>query len=279
MIFYLLTWLLILATSNSFAEEHFNVVLIGDSLIGRASRDYGLLEKIQANLQGKDVSLYGYGPNGAMIADIKNYLDQVLEDLKPDAVILFWDSDCSDVEEKDMTAEQIVHLRGNYTANLIHVVKTIKRSGAFFAALAGPEILGEGIVGKPSKWYAKTPMLNDYREINKDVARAENVEYVDVRQAFLDKIPAVWVINSGLLTKDGEHENERGTQIVADMFSEVLGRWLATNPSPRNIFANKQALGSLDYYYVDVDKDVTSKEATLNELLLAGDRLRTLDLK
>ena len=40
--------------------------------------------------------------------------------------------------------EQIVHLRGNYTANLKHVVKTIKRSGAFLAGLAGPEILGEG---------------------------------------------------------------------------------------------------------------------------------------
>ena len=37
-------------------------------------------------------------------------------------------------------------MRGNYTANLIHVVKTIKKSGAFFAALAGPEILGEGTI-------------------------------------------------------------------------------------------------------------------------------------
>ncbi len=59
------------------------------------------------------------------------------------------------------------------------------------------------------------------------------VKYIDIRQAFLNA-EGFWgkIINSGYLTKDGEHENERGTQIVANKFAEVLKGWLKSKTSP-----------------------------------------------
>lgn len=53
-----------------------------------------------------------------------------------------------------------------------------------------------------------------------------SVPYIDMRQAFVDSIPSYWIYYKGYVTEDGEHENERGTQIVADLIATELNTWL-----------------------------------------------------
>lgn len=69
-------------------------------------------------------------------------------------------------------------------------------------------------------------MLEDYKLINKDVVSSFNIPYIDVRQAFLDYIPKFQLCYSLCVTFDGEHENERGTIIVAKLFATNLSKWL-----------------------------------------------------
>ena len=128
----------------------------------------------------------------------------------------------SDVNEHAMTKSEIVELRANYVKTLNEVSKSVLDSGAFYA-IAGPEILGEGSLFLPRRFWNKIPMLDDYRTMNKAVAAAFNI---DIRQAFLDAIPSIWLLHAGYVTVDGEHENERGTQIVADKLAAALLPWL-----------------------------------------------------
>lgn len=138
----------------------------------------------------------------------------------PDGVILFWDSDVSNYDESTMTDEDVKELRYNYTLNLISVTQEILSSGSLLA-ISGPEVLGEGINE------IKSSMLNDYREINKQVAADYKLPYIDMRQAFLDDCPDDWSIYGHYDTEDGEHPNDRGTDIEADLFAKQSNEWLA----------------------------------------------------
>lgn len=184
--------------SISDKSESFNVALIGDSLIHRPVDDYNLLGKITNLLPSYNLNFSVYAQNGAKILDIKEKQLFTALAQKPDAILLFWDSDCSDVDETNMTTDEKSLLRATYSANLDFVVRHIVASGAYFA-LGGPEILGEGPVGMPDRFKHKSGMLNDYRDMNKAVAGKYNIRYMDIRQAFLDAIPSYQVFVSGTL--------------------------------------------------------------------------------
>ena len=125
-----------------------------------------------------------------------------------------------------MSASKVHKMRAHYNATLRAVMRSILETGAYFA-MAGPEILGESdYYPLPTRYLNKIKMLDDYRAINKAMAREFNVSYIDVRQAFVDAIPPYWHFYSGYVTVDGEHENERGTQIVAELFAANLLPWL-----------------------------------------------------
>lgn len=197
-----------------------NVALIGDSLISRAYRDFDLTGKVEALLPDYKLTFSNYAFSGARILDVKtSQIDQALE-TNPDIVLLFWDSDCSDVNERNMTLLQTHELRKSYTSNLEYVIKAVLNTGAYIA-VGGPEVLGEGPI-KPRRFWGKNPMLDDYRQINIDVTNSLKVYYMDIRQAFLDIIPFWWLFNSKYLTVDGEHENSRGTEIVASFFADAI---------------------------------------------------------
>ena len=72
----------------------------------------------------------------------------------------------------------------------------------------------------------KQEMLEDYKAVNVEVAASFKIPYIDVRQALLDYIPSWQLCYSLCVTFDGEHENERGTIIVAKLFAESLSNWL-----------------------------------------------------
>lgn len=92
-------------------------------------------------------------------------------------------------------------------------------------------MLGEGIrlfAPNSDRFFKKENMLNAYNIMNEDVANSLNIPFIDVRKAFLAKIPFYQLCYKNCVTADGEHENNRGTIIVAKLFSDVLSKWLTS---------------------------------------------------
>lgn len=97
-------------------------------------------------------------------------------------------------------------------------------------AVGGPGVLGEGgmlFAPNEGRFKNKEPMLEAYGTINKEAALRVGVPYIDIRQAFLDYIPSYQLCYSRCVTIDGEHENERGTVILARLFALSLSKWLS----------------------------------------------------
>ena len=49
--------------------------------------------------------------------------------MNPDAVLILWDSDCSDVDEDDLNIKDKLILRSAYQNNLISVIDTLVKTG------------------------------------------------------------------------------------------------------------------------------------------------------
>jgi len=224
------------ATLKSINDNNLiNIALLGDSLIGVPWDRYDLKGKLTEQISG-NVNLCSYGVGGSKIDDILKRVDSVLTECKPQYVILFWDSDCSDINESVMTSEQITELRNKYKDNVLEVCSRILKFGAGLA-VAGPELLGEGqiMIGIPPRfynkvckiisvslplpsllslpllpsftiiitdYYHKTGMLEAYKKMNQEVASSISAPYIDVREAFLDATK-YWPLGLGLVTRDG----------------------------------------------------------------------------
>lgn len=144
-----------------------------------------------------------------------------------------------------MSIYEVGQLRQSYVETLKQVVEEVQLKGVYLA-VAGPCILGEGFLLKPKKFWFKNPVLNAYRDINRgkynywsvttattiysqftlDVCKTREVYYMDIRQAFIDTIPCCWCPNAFYLTVDGEHFNNRGTQIEANLFADAIKNFI-----------------------------------------------------
>jgi hypothetical protein len=94
-------------------------------------------------------------------------------------------------------------------------------------------ILGEGMkVFAPhsERFIKKEGPLKIYNKMNENVAADLGIPFIDVRKVFLKKIPFYQLCYKHCVTYDGEHENDRGTIILAKMFSDVVSAWLTTSP-------------------------------------------------
>jgi hypothetical protein len=206
--------------------------MIGDSLFNRPINEHNLIGKLNA-LIDYPLKFVNQAHNGAKIHDVLNNLPSVVA-TNPDAYMLYWDSDNSDISEAGMTADQVKELRGTYVANLQKVIDMIKSQGKYLV-VSGPEVLGEGPLGMPQRFWGKVDMLNEYRDMVAATCKQNNIDYIDMRSIFLQ---APWygkIISCCYYTLDGEHENERGTALVASEFAKVINsKWIPTLPQPNS---------------------------------------------
>ena len=171
------------------------------------------------------------------IAMIRPRVSPALQQYNPHAVILYWDSDISNIDESSMSNAAIASLRKNYTDNVFYVINEVLTfktlSGVTpVMALAGPGLLGEAGVGLPSEFYNKTTMLEAYKAINVNATRHFGIPYIDMRSALLAARPPEWVLYRGWVTQDGEHPNRRGALIEAQLFAKEINIWLNNATSP-----------------------------------------------
>lgn len=212
------------------------VVFVGDSLVHRSAEAHGLLDGVARELTRRhpalQFELVDAGVNGDTIADIQARLDEDVIALMPAAVVLYWDSDVSEFDESRLSAAAVSARRTDYRRSLSDVVKRLVDTGAH-VIVSGPTIIGEA----PRGLNPKDPMLDDYRRINRAVARSFNAAYVDTRRAFQAQLARLPPANDGakLLTEDGEHLNDAGAAEVQKQFVAALDSWLRTRaePAPR----------------------------------------------
>ena len=215
----------ILAGTN---KTSYKVILFGDSLVNTPYQDYHMKRLILQYFPKYPIGdIVNAGVGGDRIYRMRDRLYRDALDLNPDAMILLWDSDCSDIDESDYTPDGITELRKKYEDDLVYVVEEIQKAGVYLV-ISGPILLGE--IGKALKRdrqriLEKEQMLDDYRAINRKVAENHNVSYIDLRDNFQRAIPFYRLSHSGCVTSDGEHENENGTKIVARLFAGELYKW------------------------------------------------------
>ncbi len=203
------------------------VVVFGDSLVHRSEKDHGLVSGLQAglarHLPQRPLLLLERGRNGSRIADLAERLPQEVLSESPSAVVLYWDSDCSDVDESGLGPDQVANLRAEYVRQLDAVLERLRQSGAA-VLVTGPTLLGE----RPHGQNPRDAQLDAYAALNRARAAAHGARYLDTRRAFLH-----WLeLHRGrqergglLLTEDGEHLNARGTRLATHLLLREVLRW------------------------------------------------------
>ena len=84
------------------------VVLFGDSLINVGCTYYNLAEKLQYQFPQYSLTIINAGVNGNKIADMKARMYSDVVDQHPDAVIIYWDSDVSDLSLEQIEVFRIL---------------------------------------------------------------------------------------------------------------------------------------------------------------------------
>eukprot|EP01041_Mallomonas_annulata_P004378 gene4378-8720_t len=190
-----------------------SIVLTGDSLMHNTFVDF--------DLQGKMNQLTSYSfqysdcsRNGYRIRDINiNILPGISTSIRNITQYKNMSADASDVDESAKTNKEIRELRSNFKTRLRFFTQSILNAGAYMA-IAGPGVY---------PWYFfKTAMMTDYQKMYIEVANEFEMEYIDVRGAFLESI------NNGrnpTLFGDNEHPNNHGARIMAELFMSTIHRW------------------------------------------------------
>lgn len=120
----------------------FRVSLFGDSLISRPALNLDLNGKIKSFLPQFELEITNVASSGSKIFDMRSKLGDILDlEAVPHAVILYWDSDVSDVDESKMTADEVDDLRTQYRDNLSFTLSQLVLNISY-VAVAGPGILG-----------------------------------------------------------------------------------------------------------------------------------------
>ena len=208
--------------SKLFANNRVKIVLFGDSLVDVAYRRFSLAEKLQNQFPYFLFDIYNAGVGGNKIKNIRNRMYRDVISLNPDIILLYWDSDVSD-QDNDFLAEKST--QDEYIEDLKNVVLVLKNTTSNFA-IGGPGLLGEGPLFTYNFYNGKNKLLDLYRDINRNVTQENGLLYMDIRRALQEVIPSAWILSRWFCTLDGEHPNERGTQIIAQQFGMAINLFL-----------------------------------------------------
>jgi lysophospholipase L1-like esterase len=208
------------------------IVFVGDSLVHRSAADHGMLDAVRdelaAGFPSTSFEVVDAGSNGDRIADILRRIDEDVIALHPDAVVLYWDSDVSDVDEAAMKPHEVRRVRAAYEHDVQLVLQRLVASGAY-VIMSGPTLIGE----RPHPGNPKDRQLDHYRDINRSLAGKASIQYIDTRRTFQGARPAGSPRDAdrGLLTEDGEHLNASGARLAASLFGRALRAWLGQQPA------------------------------------------------
>lgn len=218
----LLSIIILAAVSVSYAaslKKGDKIVFFGDSItqLGNEPGGYVSLVRDSIAMKYKDsgIDVIGAGVSGNKVPDLVARLDRDVLSEGPTTVVIY--IGINDVwhfalgiggTPKDKFEEGLKLIIGKCTANGARVI------------LCTPSVVGE----RSDSLNKLDPMLNEYSDISRRVARETNSQILDLREAFLEyeRQNNPKQLHEGILTRDAVHLNERGNQFVAGLMLKAL---------------------------------------------------------
>ena len=218
---YLIVFVAFFVLSSFSGQQKKRIVFFGDSITQAGVQPNGYITKFTQMLNEKNIGssyeLIGAGISGNKVYDLFLRMDDDVLSKKPDAVVIW--VGVNDVWHKRTsgTGTDADKFERFYNA----IIKKLK-SNNVAVFICTPAAIGE----KTDFTNELDGDLNKYSEIIRNIAKNNNCPLIDLRKAFLNYNLANNKENkeSGVLTTDRVHLNEKGNQFVADEMYKVLSQ-------------------------------------------------------
>ena len=216
----ILSFLVVTVLLCSFSyQQKKRIIFFGDSITQAGVQPTGYITRLTQLLTGKNIGnnyeLIGAGVSGNKVYDLYLRMDDDVLSKKPDAVVIW--VGVNDVWHKRTsgTGTDADKFEKFYNA----IIKKLKANN-IAVLLCTPAAIGE----KTDFTNDLDGDLNKYSEIIRTIAKNNNCPLIDLRKAFLAYNLANNKENkeSGILTTDRVHLNEKGNQFVAEEMFKVL---------------------------------------------------------
>jgi lysophospholipase L1-like esterase len=213
------------AETDTKLQAHDRIVFLGDSITqaGAAPGGYVTLvrEALAAKKKSLEIEVIGAGISGNRVPDLERRLENDVLAKKPTLVVIY-----IGINDVWHTLKGRGTPKDDFDAGLRRIVEKIQAAGAR-VVLCTPSVIGERNDGANSL----DPMLNEYSEISRKVARDTRSQLLDLRRQFLAYLKKnnAKNVEKDLLTTDGVHLNAAGNRFVADRMLEALGVIEAAN--------------------------------------------------
>ena len=202
-------------------QQKKRIIFFGDSITQAGVQPTGYITRLKQMLDEKKIGdkyeLIGAGIGGNKAYDLYLRMDDDVLAKKPDAVVIW--VGVNDVWHKRTsgTGTDADKFEKFYNA----IIKKLKTNNAT-VLLCTPAAIGE----KTDFTNELDGDLNKYAAIIRNIAKTNNCALIDLRQAFLNYNLANNKENkeSGILTTDRVHLNEKGNQFVAEQMYQVLSQ-------------------------------------------------------
>jgi isoamyl acetate esterase len=204
--------------SRSRPKSHPDIVFVGDSITQQGGDSGGYVDLIKRSHPDRTIAYYGL--SGGRAADLwtgKCAWSRTIpyaEILRTTPKILVLYIGVNDIWHEPPTPSEV------FRSGLAELVSQAKKSGAI-VILATPAVIGENLKDSP-----QNAMLDEFSQIAKAVAAAQQVLFCNLRQAFTDylKIHNLTAADQGILTRDQVHMNVAGNQLIADCLNRSIAQ-------------------------------------------------------
>ena len=196
------------------------IVFLGDSITqaGVGSKGYVTLVKNQLAEKHKDleIEVIGAGISGNKVPDLQRRLDKDVLARKPTLVVVYIGINDVWHGEKDPARGTP---KDKFEGGLKEIVKKIQDAGAK-VVICTPTVIGE------KKENKLDPLLDEYADLSRGVAKETGSPLCDLRKAFRDHLAKTNADDKekGVLTYDRVHLNEAGNKLVADTVLGVIAK-------------------------------------------------------
>jgi lysophospholipase L1-like esterase len=220
------TLLLAVLVSSFSHQAKKRIVFFGDSITQAGVQPSGYITKMKQMLEAKKMDaqyeLIGAGVSGNKIYDLYLRMDEDVLSKKPDVVVIW--VGVNDVWHKQSsgTGTDADKFEKFYNA----VIKKLQAAN-ISVYLCTPAAIGE----KTDFTNQLDGDLNKYSNIIRSIAKNNNCQVIDLRKSFLEynMINNKENKESGILTSDRVHLNEKGNSFVAAEMWKVLNGVVANN--------------------------------------------------
>lgn len=210
--------LVLFATMATTTQKKTRIIFFGDSITQAGVKPGGYIARLQDSLDKRGLSaqyeLIGAGIGGNKVYDLFLRMEDDVLAKSPD-VVLIWIG-VNDVWHKSSGVGTDPEKFGRFYEAIIKKLQAKNIQ----VALATPAAIGE----RTDYSNQQDGDLNLYSRIIRDLAKKYNCKLVDLRKAFLEYNLKYNTENkeSGILTTDRVHLNDKGNQLVADNMMSVL---------------------------------------------------------